>query len=122
MKNCIKCNTELTGLQKKFCSKECKGKAHQYNSYLAQQERGLSRKISFVKKLGGQCSVCGYKKNVSALDFHHVDPSTKKFQLDLRVLSNNKLSVLEEELNKCILVCSNCHREIHNTNPKLLLD
>jgi predicted HNH restriction endonuclease len=62
----------------------------------------------------GSCKNCGYSKNHAALEFHHVDLSTKSFQLDLRSLSNRRWSVIVEEAKKCILLCSNCHAELHN--------
>lgn len=51
--------------------------------------------------LGGKCARCGYNKNHSALNFHHIDPQTKKFQIDVRKCNNTKMSVLIEEANKC---------------------
>lgn len=63
---------------------------------------------------GGQCSVCGYKKNISSLSFHHLDAKQKDFSLDVRSLSNRTLEVIMKELAKCILICHNCHHEIHN--------
>lgn len=116
---CIKCDKTLTGLQKKYCSVACKGKAHQNNSYQAQQNRGRKRKLELIKQMGGGCSSCGYNKNTAALDFHHVDESTKSFQLDLRSLSNRTMSKIKNEANKCILLCANCHREHHNPECKV---
>ncbi len=72
------------------------------------------RKISLLSQLGGKCSICGYSKNSSALAFHHLNPKDKSFQLDLRSLSNRKQTKIDEEVAKCILVCHNCHAEIHN--------
>lgn len=113
---CLVCSNKLSGRQRKFCSRGCKNRfgnnAHQ--SYLAQQNRGRKRKIELVLEFGGQCKTCGYKKNFAALEFHHVDPATKSFQLDIRSLSNRKWSSILEEGKKCVLLCSNCHAEIHN--------
>ena len=64
--------------------------------------------------MGGKCSICGYDKNYAALEFHHVDQSSKSFQLDSRHLSNTSMKSIMNEVEKCILVCSNCHKEIHN--------
>jgi hypothetical protein len=58
--------------------------------------------------------VCGYDRNFAALEFHHLDPSTKAFNLDLRSLSNRAWERIVQESEKCELVCSNCHKEIHN--------
>lgn len=70
-----------------------------------------------VKRLkeafGSKCGICGYNKCLKALEFHHLDPSKKDFTLgSWRVVS--KWSRLVEEVEKCVLICSNCHREVHD--------
>lgn len=72
------------------------------------------RKENLIKVLGSCCCLCGYNKCVGALEFHHIEPKNKTYQLS----SGNchKLEDDLEEAKKCILVCSNCHREIHTTN------
>lgn len=72
------------------------------------------RKENLVKVLGSCCSLCGYNKCVGALEFHHINPEDKRYQLS----SGNCHNIEEdlEEVKKCLLVCSNCHREIHTTN------
>ena len=62
---------------------------------------------------GGKCVFCGYKKTIAALDFHHVDEKTKDFGLSQRGLTRSWKRI-KKELDKCILVCANCHREIHS--------
>ncbi len=62
---------------------------------------------------GGCCEICGYNKCISALEFHHKDPSLKDF-----TISKFKRKITQKiinELNKCELLCSNCHREKHYT-------
>lgn len=117
--NCIICNKELTGKKSKFCSRSCHNKYgnYQYQSYVSQQERGLKRKKDLVQLLGGSCSVCGYKKNYSALEFHHINPLEKDHNLDLRKLSNSTWDWCVNESKKCILLCSNCHKE--HRHPRL---
>ena len=114
---CITCGKSLKGKQTKFCSSFCKNNSLQ--SYKAQQARGLKRKKLIVKKFGGHCLICGYSKNLSALTFHHINPKKKTFQLDLRSLSNRKQSRIDIEIKKCILVCNNCHAELHNPRHNL---
>ena len=69
----------------------------------------------FLAKLkesrGGKCVRCGYNKCLKALEFHHLDSSQKDF-----TISNDhfKLSEAVEESKKCILLCSNCHKELHD--------
>lgn len=72
------------------------------------------RKENLIKVLGGCCCLCGYNKCIGALEFHHIEPENKKYQLS----SGNCHNIEEdlEEAKKCILVCSNCHREIHTSD------
>ena len=112
---CTVCDTkELTGLQTKFCSRTCKNKSHNVKAqnYAAQQLRGKTRKLKAIADMGGCCSVCGYDKNYASLVFHHV--KDKEFGIDLRQFSNRTQVVLDAELEKCILMCHNCHTEHHN--------
>ncbi|QQG34078.1 HNH nuclease domain-containing protein [Aeromonas phage ZPAH1] len=60
---------------------------------------------------GYSCSKCGYSKCKAALEFHHVDPRHKDFQISRRFTM--KWENVMKELDKCIVVCANCHREIH---------
>jgi hypothetical protein len=116
MKKCIVCEKELVGRQTKYCSSKCKGKDTnvKHQNYQAQQKRGIERRTLLIDKLGGKCCKCGYDRNSSALAFHHTDASSKSFQIDLRQCSNRSENVLLEEAKKCILVCHNCHAEIHH--------
>jgi hypothetical protein len=115
--NCTVCGRALHGRQTKFCSSECKNKDLQ--SYTAQKRRGLTRKLELIRAAGSRCSICGYNKNLAALVFHHTDSASKDFKLDMRSLSNRKLEPVLAEINKCILVCANCHAELHNPNLNL---
>ena len=116
MNKCIQCGKMLAGKQRKYCSRQCKNTYNNqaYQSYQAQQLRGRSRKVALIKLKGSKCVSCGYKQNFAALEFHHVDPKTKLFQLDLRSLSNRKWETVLVEAKKCRLLCSNCHAELHN--------
>ena len=67
-------------------------------------------KAELVTYKGGHCEKCGYDKCTDALEFHHIDPSQKDFSISGRSLSFERL---KSEVDKCILVCSNCHKEIH---------
>ena len=75
-------------------------------------ERRRKLKQMLVAYKGGSCVLCGYKKSVWALDLHHVDESKKSFGLSTRGLTRSWES-LQRESDKCILICANCHREIH---------
>ncbi len=76
--------------------------------------------MKLVRAAGGCCTICGYSRNLAALAFHHTDSAEKDFKLDMRSLSNRRLESVIQELDKCILVCHNCHAELHN--PHLNLD
>ena len=75
-------------------------------------ERVQQLKFKMVEYKGGCCEICGYNKYQGALEFHHLDPSKKDFNLSkLKVREFGDL--VKNELGKCIMVCANCHREIH---------
>jgi hypothetical protein len=114
---CKICGNKLDGKQTYYCSIKCKNRAHQ--SYQSQKERGFNRKIEIIQSLGGKCSICGYKRNSAALTFHHKNPLEKEFKLDVRSLSNRTLSKIKNELKKCVLICHNCHAELHNPQHNL---
>jgi|GEM_PF-878845 len=67
-------------------------------------------KLKLIEYKGGKCEKCGYDKCVRALEFHHLDPSKKDFTISGKSWSYERLKI---EVEKCILVCSNCHNEIH---------
>jgi len=66
-----------------------------------------------VEYKGGKCCICGYDKCIGALEFHHVNRDNKEFNIsqDGNSMSWDKV---KNELDKCICVCANCHREIHS--------
>ncbi len=61
---------------------------------------------------GGCCQICGYSKCLEALEFHHTDPTQKDFNISAKGHSRSWERV-KAEIDKCILVCANCHRELH---------
>ena len=63
-----------------------------------------------VELLGGKCSRCGYNKCFRALQFHHVDRTSKKFGIAEKGVTR-AWALVQEELKKCILLCANCHAE-----------
>lgn len=69
-------------------------------------------KLQAIKLLGNRCCLCGYNRCIDALEFHHKNPHEKEFKLG----SGNTMSWKDykNEALKCILVCSNCHKEIHS--------
>ncbi len=94
---------------------ECSGESTRCNNTTRKHQKTILRrsmKLQAIKLLGGKCSICGYDKCMDALEFHHEDPSVKEFKLG----SGNTMSwkSYKSEALKCILVCSNCHKEIHS--------
>lgn len=63
-----------------------------------------------VNYKGGKCVICGYNKCQAAMNFHHIEPKEKDYQISGGTKS---FESLKKELDKCVLVCRNCHSEIH---------
>lgn len=85
---CLKCETEAT------------------------QKRREKIKVMAIAYKGGKCQCCGYDKCSQALEFHHIDPTQKDFGLGAKGYTRS-WEKNKEELDKCVIVCANCHREIH---------
>ncbi|MBI4208539.1 MAG: hypothetical protein HY538_02385 [Deltaproteobacteria bacterium] len=62
---------------------------------------------------GNRCSRCGYDRCAEALEFHHLDSSEKDFGISDRGYTRSWRKI-REELDKCVLICANCHRELHS--------
>ena len=76
------------------------------------KDRRRKVKELLVNYKGGKCEICGYDKCLGALDFHHINSKDKDFSISSSNVYNN-IDKLKSEVDKCILVCANCHREIH---------
>jgi hypothetical protein len=120
--NCLVCGDELSGLKKKYCSEICKNNSQMKKESDKRQytNRRIKRKEFFVNYKGGSCQKCGYNKNISCLIFHHRNPNHKLFPLTVKNLSSKKIEDLKKEVDKCDLLCHNCHNEEHY--PDLDLD
>ena len=116
-KTCTKCNTSHPKTSFYRQSKAKDG----YNTWckvcIARGMRDLarSRKKAAIELLGGKCSSCGGIFHQSAYDFHHKNPTEKEGGI-ARMLQSFSINhpKVRQELEKCILVCSNCHRTIHS--------
>ena len=78
--------------------------------------RAVAKRRRKIKTLaieykGGKCQICEYKKYPGALDLHHLNPNEKEFGIADKGYTRS-WKIIQAELNKCILVCANCHREI----------
>lgn len=117
-KNCEK-EKELT----EFYTQQQKGKEGQvwkyYDSYCKtcrtkyQSERSIEIKQKAIDYLGGKCQDCGLIDIPCVYDFHHLDPSEKELAFGSR--GGKSFETLKKELDKCVLLCANCHRKRHNT-------
>ena len=119
-KICLNCgdNFKTKFNSKKFCKNEClktakkeylKNRNYNYENLIKWR---IDKKQKAVNYKGGCCIICKYNRSLSALEFHHLDPSKKDFAISKYV--NIEFHKIKKELDKCILLCSNCHREIHD--------
>ena len=81
-------------------------------STAAVQKRRDVLKVKAVEYMGGKCYECGYNKCLGSLVFHHLDPAEKDFAISAKGYTRSWEKV-KAELDKCILVCANCHGGIH---------
>ena len=77
---------------------------------VAKRRKQLREKA--IKYKGGKCMICGYSRYSGALDFHHIDEKDKKFGISTNGITRS-WEKTKKELDKCVLICSNCHRELH---------
>ena len=97
------CNKEVVYPKRRFCSDSCKR-----NYHTLMWRRKVKAKA--VEYKGGKCQICGYNKSVYSMDFHHENGEDKSFNIS--TISTSAWSKIKKELDKCILVCKNCHGEI----------
>ncbi len=76
-------------------------------------------KKRLIFSMGGGCQCCGYTKTHKALELHHIDPKVKEKSFRQLMAHPTAIDTWYAEFEKCILVCSNCHREIHAGIRKL---
>ncbi len=103
---------------RKYIPNKKAGNSHTICNSCRQAYRQKLLKKQALEYKGNKCSICGYAKNEAALEFHHIDPTEKDFQISKRY--NYSWNKIKDELDKCILLCANCHREVHNKNNKTL--
>ena len=82
--------------------------------YLIQAVRKRRRnlRLKAIAEKGGKCQICGYSKCSEALEFHHLDEGNKDFGISKKGYTRSWERV-KSEIDKCVLVCANCHRELH---------
>lgn len=111
-RTCVKCGQlkKLTQFyirnkSRAFSCSKCRG--------AKERQKVRERKQFYVDYKGGQCSKCGYNTCIGALEFHHRNPEKKDFKISDKLKGNKNKKDMLKELDKCDLLCSNCHREIH---------
>lgn len=111
-KYCEKCGKVLSRNNKGSFCRNCKPKVNSFDEkdYRNIVKHRKKRKELLVEYKGGKCQICGYNRCLRALVFHHINPDEKEFSISSKV--RNKEDMLKE-VDKCILVCANCHAEIH---------
>ena len=104
-------NLDLKSLLSFVRIKKLKKDSESLTGYSAVIRRYRRIKRLAVEYKGGKCSNCGYSKCLEALDFHHTEPSEKEFTISSS--SKKSWQVIKVELDKCVCLCANCHREVH---------
>jgi len=66
-----------------------------------------------IKYKGGRCLICHYSKCLKALEFHHLESDKKDFGISAKGYTRS-WNATKKELDKCVLLCANCHRELHD--------
>lgn len=99
------CTNDVPDGKRKYCSTKCKNKGTVTTFRYEQKKKAIEYK-------GGQCKICGYNKYHGALHFHHLDPKLKDFSLS-KTGQTYVWEDVQKELDKCILLCANCHAEVH---------
>jgi hypothetical protein len=105
------CQCELCG--RRYVHDFRRGHTRRFCNSCRSNRLGVDRlelKRRMVEYKGAACQLCGYDGCLPALDFHHLDPAKKSFRL--AGAHTRSWASLKEELDKCLLVCSNCHIEI----------
>jgi hypothetical protein len=90
------------------------GKRYRWQCSRCVGERVTARhrfmRATLLDEAGGRCAACGYDRCTAKLHFHHVDPSTKAFAVNVR--HGRSLEAYREEAEKCVLLCADCHGEV----------
>lgn len=107
IKKCLICGKEFLvdnfgQIKRKYCIECSPSGSDPIPKYKAMKKRA-------IEMMGGKCQLCGYNRCLDALEFHHIDPSQKEFSICDYVSFERFL----KEIEKCQLLCANCHREEH---------
>jgi len=114
LKTCSKCNQlkELSEFQNDVRHQDSKQSWCRQCGYAAKKVKRAENKRKAVDYLGGKCQMCGITSEcLDIFDFHHRNPLEKESSLN--VLVNKSWAHIQPELDKCDLLCSNCHKITH---------
>lgn len=107
----------IVGCSKASVSYHCSESVRQ--SFRDYRNKNRKKSIRSLKsQAGGKCAICGYDRCLTSLHFHHKDPDEKVGSIGAMVYSHGKQAALEE-VKKCVLICANCHGEVHEGLVKL---
>jgi hypothetical protein len=106
-----RCKCSICGREYVYTSKNRKGHTRKICNSCSVNTRRVKLKSKSVEYKGGRCIMCGYDKCLAALEFHHKDSSTKCFSFSGS--HSRSWDNIKNELDKCDLLCSNCHKELH---------
>ena len=120
-KICEICGKSFTtikyGQNRKYCF-ECSPYSYKEQSKNITAIRTAIKK-QLVKYKGGKCEICGYNKSLRALQFHHINPEEKDFSISNNLLNGHfNMNDFYNEIDKCKLLCANCHAEEHERLDK----
>ena len=101
------CNPNVRKTKKKL------GQKHRASISKKNRARRQEKRMRLVQDFGGKCSICGYNKCIDALQFHHLDSNNKEYDVSRLVTQNRPYEKILKEAKKCIMICANCHAEIH---------
>ena len=104
MKICRLCKNQFKDYQKRGRTRcgSCNTKIRRFRA-----------KAAAIKLLGGKCEICGWRGNQAALQFHHKNKSAKEFTIGN--VANKSWELIQKEVEKCALLCANCHAIEHST-------
>jgi hypothetical protein len=82
------------------------------------KQRAKEFKKSIFIERGSKCEICGYGKNIHCIDFHHIDPAKKDLE-PTKAFRKNNIEEIRKEIDKCQMLCKNCHNDIHHPDGRL---
>jgi hypothetical protein len=101
-KECLGCGKTGDFVRRRFCQ-SC-----------VYKKRTQTVRTKLVELVGNSCWLCGYNRCLNAIDFHHIDPRNKVYNIGIEKLTHLSWDVAISEMRKCVRLCSNCHKEVHS--------